>query len=93
MTSRWEGFPLVLAEAMNFGLPIISFENGGSNEVLENGKYGKLVEQGNVELFSEELNRMISDIQLRKEYAVKSLQRAKSLQLDSIIKQWEKILQ
>lgn len=93
MTSRWEGFPLVLAEAMNFGLPIISFENGGSNEVLENGKYGKLIEQGDIEGFSKELNRMISDIQLRKEYAAKSIQRVKSLQLDRIVKQWEDIIQ
>lgn len=66
MTSRWEGFGLVLTEAMSFGLPIIAFENSGSNEVLDNGKYGIVVEQGNVEEFSRELNRMISDYDLRK---------------------------
>lgn len=93
MTSRWEGFGLVLTEAMNFGLPIISFENSGANEVLENGKYGKLVPQGNVEVFAKELNRMISDVQLRKEYAIKSLQRVESFQLDNIMKQWEDIIQ
>lgn len=93
MTSRWEGFGLVLTEAMNFGLPIISFANSGANEVLENGKYGKLVEQGNVELFSKELNRMISDIQIRKAYSVKSLQRIESFQLNNIVHQWEDIVQ
>lgn len=93
MTSRWEGFGLVLTEAMNFGLPIISFENSGANEVLEDGKYGRLVQQGNVELFSKELNRMISDIQIRKEYAAKSLQRIESFKLDNIMKQWEDIIQ
>lgn len=93
MTSRWEGFGLVLTEAMNFGLPIISFENSGANEVLEDGKYGKLVQQGDVELFSKELNHMIADIQTRKEFAAKSLHRVGSFKLDNIMKQWEDIIQ
>jgi len=93
MTSRWEGFGLVLTEAMNFGLPIISFENNGANEILENGKYGRLVPQGNVELFTNELNNMIGDVEIRKEYATKSLQRVESFKLDNIMRQWEDIIQ
>ena len=92
MTSRWEGFGLVLTEAMSFGLPVIAFENSGSNEVLDNGKYGILVEQGNVEKFSRELNHMISDYELRKEYSKKSLERVKDFQIDNIVEQWEKII-
>lgn len=92
MTSRWEGMPLVLAEAMSFGLPIISFDNSGANEVLDNGKYGLLVEQGNVENFSKELNRMISSYELRKEYSQKSLERIIDFDIEHIIKQWDDIL-
>ncbi|MDT2882284.1 glycosyltransferase [Lactococcus lactis] len=92
MTSRWEGFGLVLTEAMSFGLPIIAFENSGSNEVLDNGKYGIVVEQGNVEEFSRELNRMISDYDLRKKYSEKSLERVKDFGINAIISQWEKII-
>lgn len=92
MTSRWEGLPLVLTEAMSFGLPIISFENSGANEVLENGKYGILVEQGNVEEFSRQLNRMIESKELREEYSKKSLERVKDFSIEKIIKQWEEII-
>lgn len=92
MTSRWEGFGLVLTEAMSFGLPIISFDNSGANEVLDNGKYGLLVEQGNVENFSKELNRMISSYELRKEYSQKSLERIIDFDIEHIIKQWDDIL-
>ena len=92
MTSRWEGMPLVLVEAMSFGLPVISFENSGSNEILENGKYGILVEQGNVEEFSKKLNCMISNYERRKEYSKKSLQRVKDFEISRIVKQWEEII-
>ena len=92
MTSRWEGMPLVLAEAMSFGLPIISFENSGANEVLENGKDGILVEQGNVEEFSRQLNRLIESKELREEYSKKSLERVKDFSIEKIIKQWEEII-
>src|SRR5699024_31896 len=34
-TSRWEGFGLVITEAMSFGLPIVSFNNSGPREILK----------------------------------------------------------
>lgn len=92
MTSRWEGFGLVLTEAMSFGLPIISFKNSGSNEVLDDGKFGILVEQGSIEGFSQKLELLISNYDLRKEYSFKSLQRANYFEIESIIKKWENIV-
>ncbi|MEQ7201748.1 glycosyltransferase [Lactococcus lactis] len=93
MTSRWEGSPLVLTEAMSFGLPIISFENSGALEILQNGKSGVIVEQGNVQEFSKQLNLMINNIDLRKKYAQKSLIRSLDFKMDSIINKWDSILE
>lgn len=92
MTSRWEGFGLVLTEAMSFGLPILSFENSGANEVLENGKSGILVEQGDVDEFVNQLNWLIESKELREEYSRKSLERVKDFQIENIIEQWEEII-
>lgn len=40
MTSRFEGFALVLLEAKAFGLPIVSFDiRNGPNEIVSNGIY------------------------------------------------------
>ncbi|WP_080146712.1 glycosyltransferase [Marinilactibacillus piezotolerans] len=92
MTSRWEGFPLVIAEAMSFGLPVISFENTGSIEALGFGKYGKLVENGNIEKIMKEVISMINNDKIRKEYQNKSLKRVEEFSLKKVITQWEEVL-
>lgn len=66
MTSRWEGMPLVLAEAMSFGLPIIAYEQSGSDEVLEHGDYGILVSNGNIDSMVENLSLLMASLDLRK---------------------------
>ena len=43
LSSHWEGFGIVLAEAMAFGKPVVSSATDGSREVVENGKSGILV--------------------------------------------------
>jgi len=92
MTSRWEGMPLVLAEAMSFGLPIIAFEQTGSIEVLERNDTGILCENGNIEEISKQLNELISDFELRKEYSIRSLKRVRDFEIDKIIDYWEEIV-
>jgi glycosyltransferase involved in cell wall biosynthesis len=47
MSSAWEGFGNVIVEAMSLGLPVVSTDcNYGPAEILENGKYGRLVSVG-----------------------------------------------
>jgi glycosyltransferase involved in cell wall biosynthesis len=90
--SRFEGFPLVFGEAMLFGLPVLAFENSGSREVTENGRFGMLVKQGNVEQFCERLELFMSSKELRKSYQKLSLERAQFFSLSRIIHQWEEII-
>lgn len=92
MTSRWEGFGLVLLEAMNFGLPIIAFSQSGSKEILEDGKYGMIIENGNVEEIVKAINQMCSDINIRKQYQQLSLNRISDFEGNQITKEWIKYI-
>jgi len=48
LPSLWEGYGIVLLEAMSFGLPVIATRVGGIPEIVSDGRNGLLVEAGNV---------------------------------------------
>lgn len=94
MTSRWEGMPLVLAEAMSFGLPIFAFKQTGSNEVLKNGEYGILFENGDIDAISNKIREVSLDKDklILKKYQALSLDRLEAFNLENITKQWISII-
>ena len=61
LSSKWEGLPTVLIEALAFGKVIVSTNcKSGPEEILEGGKYGQLVPVGNSEAFANALNNALS---------------------------------
>jgi glycosyltransferase involved in cell wall biosynthesis len=54
LSSRWEGFGLVLVEAMAHGLPIVSSDLPTSKEIM--GDFGLYFQNGNVEDLAEKLH-------------------------------------
>jgi len=61
LSSKWEGFGNVLAEAMALGTPVVSTDcQYGPNEILENGKYGPLVPVGDTEAMAKAIEEVLS---------------------------------
>jgi glycosyltransferase involved in cell wall biosynthesis len=60
MTSDTEGYPLVICEAICLGLPVVSTNVTGVNEILDNGKYGILTSFQTLDI-SIILNELMSD--------------------------------
>ena len=92
LTSRNEGFGLVVVEALECGLPVISFDNSGPNEILNGYECGILVEKNNIEMLVEAFRKLTSSEKLVKTLHENAKRRAKDFSKDIILNQWIKIL-
>ena len=61
LTSLWEGLPIVFAEAMASGKPVVATDVDGAKEAIIEGVNGFLVEPHNIEKFAERIIRLIRD--------------------------------
>lgn len=92
-SSRWEGFGLVLIEAMECGLPVIAFDNSGPREIIDrDGVNGILVESGNINKLSCEIIELINNEEKRMSISKESINRAKCFYTEEIAREWSKIL-
>jgi glycosyltransferase involved in cell wall biosynthesis len=69
LPSYYEGFGIVLIEAMSAGLPLVSVRTGGAVEVIEEGKNGYLVDYDNMH---EGIIKLLSNQNLRKKMGEES---------------------
>ena len=89
MSSRFEGFPMVLLEAMSCGLPCVSFDcPNGARDMIEEGRNGFLVEYLNVYALAERICKLIEDESLRKKLGKTAKEDVKKYLPDSIMKSW-----
>jgi glycosyltransferase involved in cell wall biosynthesis len=58
LTSRWEGSPLVVLEAMRASLPVVSYDVGGVRELMTSGVTGCLAELGDIDGLAAQLRRL-----------------------------------
>lgn len=93
LSSHYEGFGLVLTEALAFGLPIVANNGpGGPKEVLDHGKYGRLISDGDIHAFAEAMLETFSEKQTDEEKA-SLIARAKEFSVERIADQYLALLE
>jgi glycosyltransferase involved in cell wall biosynthesis len=65
LSSRSEGFPRSILEAMRAGLPVAASRVGGVGEAVANGENGFLAEAGDVEGLAAAIRRLVEDVSVR----------------------------
>lgn len=93
LTSRYEGFGLVLTEAKNMGLPCVSFRcPAGPSEIIIDGVNGYLVECFDVEQMAEKIKNLMKDSELRAEFSKRAMEGTEKFDIENISRQWEHLL-
>lgn len=94
VTSYFEGFSLVLLEAIKFGVPCVAFDCPyGPKAIIEDGICGYLIENGNTPLFAEKLCTLMENESLRQDFSKASIERSKVFDKDTIMSQWKKLFE
>ena len=89
LSSRWEGMPLVLVEAMSHGLPIVTSNIPVSKEIL--GDFGLYFKNGNIEELAERLEEATQIDWIRK--SQEAFEIAKRFDISNIIYRWKELIE
>lgn len=89
LSSRFEGFGLVLVEAMASGLSVVSFDcPTGPDEIITDGVDGLLVPSGDVHALAEKLMVLMSDENQRRRLGQQARQSAQRYEMNLIAGKW-----
>ncbi|MBP1645546.1 MAG: glycosyltransferase family 4 protein [Bacteroidetes bacterium] len=89
LSSRFEGFGMVITEAMACGLPAVSFTcPSGPMDIIKDGEDGLWVENGNIKELAEKISYLIENDELRKEMGSKARINVERFKIENIAKQW-----
>ena len=92
MSSRSEGFPHALLEAMAAGLPAVATEcTSGVSEIVRDGIDGILVPVGDVQALATAMGQLMGDANWRRQLAMRAPEVVERFGMGKIVRQWENL--
>ena len=93
LSSRAEGFGMVLVEAMSQGTPAVSFDcPRGPSEIITTGRNGEIVPDGDIPGLTDALARVMGDDELRRRYGEQALVDSREYEMDHIVARWNELI-
>ena len=94
VTSFFEGFSLVLLEAMKHGVPCVAFDCPfGPGSIIQDSLNGFLVHDGDIRLFAERLCLLIEDTKMRKAFSKEAIIRANYFNKEAVLETWKTLFE
>ncbi|MCD6219722.1 GT4 family glycosyltransferase PelF, partial [Candidatus Calescamantes bacterium] len=89
LTSKREGFPITVLEAMACSIPVVATSVGGTPELIEEGKTGFLIPPENPHILSEAIINLLKNEELGKEMGKYGKERVKSFSIEKMVEKTE----
>ena len=94
MTSRREGFPMVLLEAMSVGLPVLAYDcPTGPRDIVSDGVDGYVVPDGDTEGLAASLAELMDDEDERRRLGTAAIDKAAEYDIAVIAARWEALFE
>lgn len=94
LPSRFEGFGLVIIEAMACGVPVVAFDcENGPRSIIDDGETGFLIPPFDINALAEKLMQLISDVNFRKKIGANAQEAASQYDIDRIGQQWKNLFE
>lgn len=88
LTSEYEGFGIVLIEAMAKGIPVIAFEYVGVHDIINDGVDGLIVPFGDVHGYAQKLRQLMTDQELCERLATAALSSVHKFDKEKVMQKW-----
>ena len=93
LSSKFEGFPMVLLEAMSVGLPMVAYDcPRGPAETIRDGVNGRLIPDGDQPAFTAALDQLMASRRLRQRMGAAALADAAGYAMPNIVERWTRLL-
>lgn len=93
LSSRWEGMPMVVLEALETGIPVISYNITAIEPLITNGIEGYVVNKFDTNEYAEAMKRLSDSPETRKRMGRNAAEKSEQFDINRIVDCWKKILE